>query len=265
MDYQGFITTVQEGAHISGEEAQRAACVTLKTLSERLSGGETRDVAEHLPRELHSCVEMQADAEPFDVNEFLRRIGEREGVDRSRAERDARAVFTALWQTVGPEELADVRSELPKDFYPLLDEPLPTAPGGPAPRPLPFNELVARIANRSQLSREQAQRATEAVLEVLASRISGGQVDDLARVLPAELHPALEQGKRLSGGVARPLSLDEFLRGVASLEGGGIGIVEAREHARAVFATLREAIPEKEFSDTTDQLPKEYAAILAPA
>lgn len=43
----------------------------------------------------------------------------------------------------------------------------------------------------------------------------------------------------------------------------GVTIAEAREHARAVFATLREAITEQELSDTTDRLPKEYAAILA--
>jgi uncharacterized protein (DUF2267 family) len=37
----------------------------------------------------------------------------------------------------------------------------------------------------------------------------------------------------------------------------------AAEHARAVFATLREALPEKEFLDVTAQLPRDYAALAA--
>jgi uncharacterized protein (DUF2267 family) len=35
----------------------------------------------------------------------------------------------------------------------------------------------------------------------------------------------------------------------------------AREHVRAVFATLREAISEKEFDDLFAELPDEYAAL----
>ncbi|MFL5826750.1 MAG: DUF2267 domain-containing protein, partial [Thermoleophilaceae bacterium] len=122
MNYEGFISTVQDRAHISGEEAARIACTTLETLSERLSGGEAEDIAERLPSELRSCVNTDRPNEPFHVDEFLRRIAQRAGVEKSIAERDARAVFTALWRAVGPDEFADMSSELPKDFQPLLDE-----------------------------------------------------------------------------------------------------------------------------------------------
>jgi uncharacterized protein (DUF2267 family) len=43
----------------------------------------------------------------------------------------------------------------------------------------------------------------------------------------------------------------------------GVTPDEAREHARAVFATLREALSDKEFSDTVVQLPDDYSALLA--
>lgn len=43
----------------------------------------------------------------------------------------------------------------------------------------------------------------------------------------------------------------------------GVTFDEAREHSRAVFRSLREAIPDKEFRDTAAQLPKDYAALMA--
>jgi uncharacterized protein (DUF2267 family) len=99
------------------------------------------------------------------------------------------------------------------------------------------------------------------VLETLAERIAGGEVDDLIASLPPELHPPLRKGNELSNGAARRLSLDEFLRRVAERE--GVAPPLAREHARAVFATLREALPDKEFFDVTAQLPDAYAAVTA--
>jgi uncharacterized protein (DUF2267 family) len=266
VDYDDFITTVEEGAHVSSQEAQRAACATLQTLADRLTAGETQDIAERVPPELQPCLVTAGGAEPFHVDEFTRRLADRLGVDRSRAEQEAKAVFTALWRTVGPDEFADMRSELPKDFDPLIDEALAEEPppyvAGPSPTPaLPFDEFVTSVADRARVDRQRAQRATEAVLEVLATRITGGQVADLEVLLPAELRPPLERGRTRTGGRARPLSLTAFLREVAELEGVDRG--QAAEHARAVFATLREAVGDKEFSDTTAQLPGEYRTLLA--
>ena len=51
------------------------------------------------------------------------------------------------------------------------------------------------------------------------------------------------------------------MRGIAERE--GVTPNEARKHARAVFATLREAVSEKEFSDVRAQLPDDYSALLA--
>jgi uncharacterized protein (DUF2267 family) len=262
MDYQGFISTVSERAQAPAEEAQRAACATLQTLAERLTAGETEDVAERLPPELRACIDGASAPQPFHADEFLRRIAERAGLDRAHAEQDARAVFVALWRAVGPDEFHDLRSELPKDFEPLLDDALhepPPLPAAGIEATMPADAFVGRVAEEAGLDREHAWRATEAVLEVLAYRITAGQVEDLERRLPPELQPALERGKARRRS-ARPLSVDTFVELIAKREGVDRG--QAAEHARAVFAVLREAVGEKEFHDTTEQLPREYRALL---
>lgn len=251
-----FFETVQLKAHASRPEAERAARATLQTLAERLSAGEARDLAAQLPPELAPWLATTGGAEPFDVDEFLRRVAEREQVDVATAERHARAVFAALGHTVSPSEIDDMAAELPRDFAPLVAEAqLRFA------HVMSADTFVSRVADRSGLDREGARRATDAVLETLAERISGGEVEDLIAHLPADLHPPLKQGNALSHGAARPMSLDEFLMRIAERE--GVPPDRAREHARAVVATLREAVGEKEFLDVSAQLPLEYAAVAA--
>jgi uncharacterized protein (DUF2267 family) len=97
------------------------------------------------------------------------------------------------------------------------------------------------------------------VLEALAIRVTAGQVEDLEKLLPAEVRPALERGRARGGGAAVPLSLDAFLDTIAELE--GTSKAEAAEHARAVLTVLRGAVGEKEWQDTTAQLPDEYRTL----
>lgn len=254
--YERFIAAVQQKAGILRSEAERATHATLETLAERLSAGEARDLAEQLPPELAPWIATTTAAEPFDVDEFLSRVAAREQVDPGTAEHHARAVFHALGQTVSEDEIGDMAAELPKDFAPLVAE---------AERRfvhlMPAAEFWRRVAERAALDTDRARRATDAVLTTLAERISRGEIDDLISRLPVELHPPLQKGDDLSNGAARRMSLDDFLRRIAERE--GVTPAEAREHARAVFATLREAVGEHEFLDVSAQLPVEYAAVEA--
>jgi hypothetical protein len=54
--------------------------------------------------------------------------------------------------------------------------------------------------------------------------------------------------------------MEIFVRGI--VDGERVTSREAIEHARAVFATLREYVGEKELCDVLAQLPKDYDVLL---
>jgi uncharacterized protein (DUF2267 family) len=121
-----------------------------------------------------------------------------------------------------------------------------------------YDEFIDRVAERAGVSREQADMLTKATLMVLADRLSGGQAMDLAAHLPEQL------GRRLRESPQKPAEgygFDAFVWRVRRL------VPEIPEQAvrpgiRAVMLTLREAVPDKEFQDTLDQLPREFRDLL---
>jgi uncharacterized protein (DUF2267 family) len=227
--YDAFVGLVQRSGKLSPEEAEGAVQATLRTLAERISAGEARDLAAQLPPEVGELLADGSKAEKFDLEEFLRRVSEREGVDLDQAESHARAVFDALGRTVTHDELRDMASELPKEFAPLVASAQPPPRDQPErPAGVPADEFFERVAARAGLDRSAAARTTEAVLEVLGERISGGQADDLADQLPRELYQPLLVGKIRSHGSARPMSLEQFVDAVAERE--GVRPADAQEH-----------------------------------
>lgn len=248
-----FVTAVAQAARGGREQAERAIQATFETLAERIDAGEARHLAAELPDEIAPYLATTAPAERFGVDEFLRRVGEREGVDLDTARRHAEAVFTVLQRAVPPQEFSDLSAELPKDFSPLL-------PSGPDIQVISAESFIQRVADRAATDADEARRAIDAVLETLAMRIAGGEVDDLRARLPVEFHPALDRGKELSGGKATRMRLDDFVRRVADQE--GISPDRALEQVSAVLRTVREAVGEDEFLDVTSQLPAEYEALV---
>jgi uncharacterized protein (DUF2267 family) len=264
VDQTDFITTVEYVGQLNRRDAERAVEATLITLAERLSSGEAEDIAAQLPTEYRPLLTGTGPPQRFGLDEFVRRVAEREGVDVLAARPHVRAVFAALGRALNWKELHDMASELPREFDQLIAEAelqQRTAERERKKGPTSADEFLERVARRAGIDLDQARQATEAVLEALADRISGGEVDDLEEQLPPELHPPLERGKAESKGAARPLALDEFLREIAETEGATPE--DARAHARAVFATLREAISDKEFGDVVAQLPNDYTVVLA--
>jgi uncharacterized protein (DUF2267 family) len=258
MDEQQFLALVAREAGVDPTVAERATRAVLTTLSERLSTGEARSLADMLPEPLRYWVDKSSPRQLLTVRDFLQRAAEREGVDEQTAEAHARAVLYALSRALTADEMYDVVSELPKDYRPLYERGY-----HPPGQVLSIEQWLSRVADRAGVDREAARRVSEAVLEVLAERIAGGEVDDLRKEVPPELAAALLRGTSHTHGVAHRMSLEEFVRRIAQLE--GVSEAEARRHARAVLSTLRDSVTQKEFRDLASELPRAYVEQLAHA
>src|SRR6266487_1011160 len=253
MDYEEFISIVKQWADLPDEEAERAIRVVLQTLAERISTGEARDLVSQLPAELGPWLLTEHGGQRFDVDEFLRRVAEREETDIATAERHVRAVLAALSGALDSDEFADLEAQLPKDYFYLL-------PRGPDVEVWPVEELLDKVSRRAGLDRDGALRATEAVLAAIAERIAPREVDDLISVLPVPLHAALKRGKTANPGTALHTPLDKFLSRVAELERSSPE--QARDHANAVLPRFSAACRgTEEFFDVTVQFPPEYAVL----
>jgi uncharacterized protein (DUF2267 family) len=125
MDYETFVRRVQELADIETEQqALKAIEATLHTLSEHLTGGEAEDLAGQLPPEIQHFLQTDParPAESFALDEFYRRVSEREGVDREAATHHARAVMRTIGIAVDREELHDILSQLPRAYLDLFTQ-----------------------------------------------------------------------------------------------------------------------------------------------
>jgi uncharacterized protein (DUF2267 family) len=254
MDHETFIDLVAREAALGREQAERAARATLQTLGDRIDREEARQLATELPPEDAPWIATSTPAAGFDVDEFLRRIADRAGVDLAQGRRAAAAVLDAVARAVSREEWDDLVAELPSDFAPLL-------PRGPYVEVVDAETFLGAVAEHAGVDRDRARRAAEAVLETLAERIAGGEVDDLVERLPMELHAPLRRGRDATGGQASRLDLAAFVHRVAEREGASDP--EAAQHARAVLAALHETVGDAEFRDVTAQLPEDYVRALA--
>jgi uncharacterized protein (DUF2267 family) len=255
--HERFITTIEQRAAISWNDAERAARATLQTLAERISGGQARQLAEDLPQHLRRWLLADGvDAEDFGLAEFVRRVGEREGVGPETAEHHARAALIAVARLVRGEEITRLAAQLPSEYKRVLYEAAKRTRDPAAPEVVSLETFLERVARRTALGPPEAHRVSEAVLETLAERIAGGEADDIAEELPQELRQPLDRGRERTGGRTQRMSLDEFIAGIAERE--DVSHEQALDHARAVFATLRETLADKEFSDLLSELPRGY-------
>ncbi|MBD3402573.1 DUF2267 domain-containing protein [candidate division GN15 bacterium] len=115
-----------------------------------------------------------------------------------------------------------------------------------------YSDFIGHVQHRARLdSQNDAVRATRATLQTLAERIGGGEPADLAAQLPGEI------GYYLTNDTgADPFSVDEFINRVSRR--AEVEFATARNHARAVFDVIRDAISQGEFEDIRAQLPDDY-------
>jgi len=122
MNQQEFLDMVQHRAGVSADEADRLTRSTLSVLADRISGGEADDLAAQLPRGVKDwLVSREPQAERFDLDDFIRRVSERAGVDLDTATRGSRAVLSTVRRAVTSGEFEDVLAQLPGEFADFID------------------------------------------------------------------------------------------------------------------------------------------------
>jgi uncharacterized protein (DUF2267 family) len=121
-----------------------------------------------------------------------------------------------------------------------------------------YDEFIDRVAQRTGVSHEHAAMLTQATLQVLGDRISGGQAADLEAQLPEKLARPLRRSPQ------KPAESYGFAQFVDKVRGMAPDVPQEAvvPGIRAVLLTLRDAVPEKEFTDTMAQLPQEFRDLL---
>jgi hypothetical protein len=78
--------------------------------------------------------------------------------------------------------------------------------------PVKYEEFLDAVAEHASVSRDDARRYTEAVLETLAERVTGGEAEDVAAQLPPEMKGLMMRDRHAP---AVPFDEREFMRKVA--------------------------------------------------
>jgi uncharacterized protein (DUF2267 family) len=115
-----------------------------------------------------------------------------------------------------------------------------------------YEEIIARVAERTGLFEGDAVALTRATLATLAEHISGDEARDLAAHLPGPLQDALLP----TSEQAEPFGFHEFVNRVAQRCRREPAAVKGA--VDAVMATLREAVPPGELDDVLGQLPRDF-------
>ncbi|MYS88608.1 MULTISPECIES: DUF2267 domain-containing protein [Streptomyces] len=124
-----------------------------------------------------------------------------------------------------------------------------------------YHEYLDRVSELGEYrSQDEAAEVTEAVLSVLAKRISPGEVDDLVSQLPGPLGQALADAKPQQ---AESFGIEEFYRRVA--ERIGARPRTAEWDASAVLTALAEAVSGGELNQILSRLPSGYALLFGKA
>lgn len=124
-----------------------------------------------------------------------------------------------------------------------------------------INEFYTNVQRRAGLGTvDEAQEATDAVLQTFAERLTSGEVDDLATQLP---EPLGEKMTDIDADSIEQLSADTFLQRVANRE--KVDKSTAEEHTQAVIAVLSTALTDGEFEDARAQFPDDFNQLFAPA
>ncbi|WP_336037633.1 DUF2267 domain-containing protein [Halobacterium yunchengense] len=117
MNFDEFTGTVQHRLEQPGTgETVRAIRATLSTLGERLPEGNAEDLAASLPMEIkwYMTGAVHEHGQRFDWQEFVTRVSEIEGVERSDAAYHAQVIVDLVESQVPASDFRQLRDSLPE-------------------------------------------------------------------------------------------------------------------------------------------------------
>jgi uncharacterized protein (DUF2267 family) len=124
MTHDEFIGQVQHRARLAdGGAATHAVHAVLHVLGERLYGNEAAQLAAQLPPEIGTFLQEAPAQSAYSLRDFYQHVAALEGVELPAAIFHARAVVSVLVDAESPDEIADVRAQLPADFDALFQWP----------------------------------------------------------------------------------------------------------------------------------------------
>jgi uncharacterized protein (DUF2267 family) len=119
MDYTELLQQVQAAGGLDRATAEEVIEATVVTLAERMSHQELGPLGARLPVELQVAVGAGSPScQPFDADEFVRRVAEPVGVEPQTVWIQVRAVLGTLEREVA--EMEEVRRRLPREFDALM-------------------------------------------------------------------------------------------------------------------------------------------------
>ncbi|MFK3979799.1 DUF2267 domain-containing protein [Micromonospora sp. NPDC050397] len=122
-----------------------------------------------------------------------------------------------------------------------------------------YDTFVDMVAQRAGVDQERAVELSRATLQTLADRLTSGEVMDLAAQLPQPLQALIQNPP----DIAERFDASVFVDRVAERANVDAGL--ARNGARAVLTTVREAVTGGEFDDVMSQLPRDFRDLVEPS
>jgi uncharacterized protein (DUF2267 family) len=114
-----FIKLVQNRAHLASQgEAEVITRAVLETLAERLAGNEAANAAAQLPQGLAGYLhnDRAGTKTRYSLNEFLKMVSLREGVELSQATYHTRVVMEVLGEAISKGEMDDIKTQLLPEY-----------------------------------------------------------------------------------------------------------------------------------------------------
>lgn len=131
MRVDEFLARVRDrGEYHSQEEAEQVTEAVLWVLASRIVPEEAGDLAAQLPAPLDDALRLERGRpEPFDREEFLRRVARQTGARPRTAEWDSSAVLSTVADTVSEGQVGHLLEQLPPDWADLFGRTGETATG----------------------------------------------------------------------------------------------------------------------------------------